>query len=556
MKPGSAILVLFSALVFPCVAAGQTGGCPADAKAKHVVVTVAIDDYARPERFPHLDSPVPDADAVENKLVKKFGYQSYVDLAKANGIVDVVPLRNQSATRDAINGVPDNLRNVLCEKDDLIFFFSGHGTFRPDREDPTKPTKGYIVPYDAFANGFDGARLVGVKELLGDLNSLPVKHLLVILDACHSGIALMDALEGLKDVSDDARAQLSEEEREKRKSRRVIVSALWNQTAADRIAGGNSLFAGTLLQALDGAAAGQNAYLDDDDIGNFLKHNISGVSNSPQTSDHASFGDHDGGSLVLRLDQDQDRLYEAAFASLIGGHEDDFQTDATEAIQRDPGGARALALSYRLALTNGDVESARESIDKLYQLSRKSPAELRGTRFRDLDELRTARNQLAFWKDVLKMSKSPGKAPMAIHAFTGKTERKGDITQLSGSGDYTMPSHAENLWFKLKPVSGSMYVYAFMIDAGGRIHSKANFVPIRLNPVAPIDGYPQFEQLSTLQYAPNPDDFEEWHIIFSPHPIDAFDEPPSETSTGGDPPAASALTDCFHYVAYVRPGSE
>ena len=50
---------------------------------------------------------------------------------------------------------------------------------------------GYIVPYDAQApEEKDWDSYLPVDELLADIGKLPAEHILVILDACNSGLAL------------------------------------------------------------------------------------------------------------------------------------------------------------------------------------------------------------------------------------------------------------------------------------------------------------------------------------------------------------------------------
>jgi hypothetical protein len=133
-----------------------------------------------------------------------------------------------------------------------------------------------------------------------------------------------------------------------------------------------------------------------------------------------------------------------------------------------------------------------------------------------------------------------------IHAYTGKTEQAQNLTELSGSGEYSVPVEAENLWFKLKAVSKETYVYAFVVDAAGRIRSEGNIVRARQNPIGT-----DADVLSLRQPTPSSDDVEEWHFVFSPDPIEEFDN-----GGGEDPPAPARLAKCLHYVVVVRPDTE
>jgi uncharacterized caspase-like protein len=114
--------------------------------------------------------------------------------------------------------VQDDLPKLLCPNDDFILFFSGHGDSRPYQTGSFKGENGYLIPYDGRDQGVSS--LIEVKAFLEEVGHLPARHILVILDACHSGIAVEDAQQGMK-ASGDYQAAL-----ESRNSRKVIVSAL------------------------------------------------------------------------------------------------------------------------------------------------------------------------------------------------------------------------------------------------------------------------------------------------------------------------------------------
>jgi len=85
---------------------------------------------------------------------------------------------------------------------------------------------------------------------LKDITRLPAQHILVILDACHSGLALGSILQsrirGLAPPAIDPMDKLRA-----RRSRRIITSALEDQVAMDRgPVPGHSLFTGCLIEAL------------------------------------------------------------------------------------------------------------------------------------------------------------------------------------------------------------------------------------------------------------------------------------------------------------------
>jgi hypothetical protein len=148
---------------------------------------------------------------------------------------------------------------------------------------------------------------------------------------------------------------------------------------------------------------------------------------------------------VLPLDLDLASLYRATLTSLVNGDTDKFHKNADAAMKRDPNDPRALALSYRRALSERDVDQAVDSLNRLYDLFKKSPPAMGTIGFDNLDESRIARIQVAFWKGVLAMPVSAGKAPVTVHAFAGDGDHPESATQLSGSGDFSISDDAMNL---------------------------------------------------------------------------------------------------------------
>lgn len=195
MKPSLPFCAIALLASVHCTVLAHAENCPADTPARRIVVTIGIDHYEHTDRWPLLHTAVNDADSLERVLTTKFGYQTYESLTKSR------PLRNEKANREAIDYlVKDGLQEVLCTGDDLIIFFSGHGESRIYQDGDIKNANGYLIPFDARERGFTG--LVEVKGFLEDISHLPARHILVILDACHSGIAIQDALQGMKESGD------------------------------------------------------------------------------------------------------------------------------------------------------------------------------------------------------------------------------------------------------------------------------------------------------------------------------------------------------------------
>ncbi len=198
------------------------------------VVAIGIDHYAN---WPILSTAVSDATGFSQLLTSKFGFENVVE-----------PLTEKSATREAIISlIDDDLRAKLQPEDSLVIFFAGHGTTREDKIGDQTRSAGFIVPVDARAPGANEhwSDYLNVEELLRTISGLPAGHILVILDSCHSGMALG---RNFSTSRDDTRFQ---KDMLVKVSRKVIASAQGDQLAADRgPLAGHSLFTGLMIQGL------------------------------------------------------------------------------------------------------------------------------------------------------------------------------------------------------------------------------------------------------------------------------------------------------------------
>ena len=122
---------------------------------------------------------VNDATGFATLLQQRFGYEIAAPL-----------LTEKQATRSNIESlIARDLAGEVTREDDLILFFAGHGTIHTDA---SGQQTSFIVPYDAQAPGREerSSDYIDVMDLLREVSGLPAKHILVILDSCHSGFAL------------------------------------------------------------------------------------------------------------------------------------------------------------------------------------------------------------------------------------------------------------------------------------------------------------------------------------------------------------------------------
>lgn len=183
---------------------------------RSVVAVVGIDRY---QAWPVLDNAVRDArGAVE--VLERLGFEQVV-----------APLYDGAATADAIRRLVTDDLTTLRSDDSLVLFFAGHGHTQTRTLQSGPVQTGYLIPVDGDRPDGRAATWLRLDTLLSDVARLPARHILVILDACHSGIVLGSVIKW-RGGADAARGDSLDALR-RRQSRRVITSALGDQRAMD-----------------------------------------------------------------------------------------------------------------------------------------------------------------------------------------------------------------------------------------------------------------------------------------------------------------------------------
>jgi very-short-patch-repair endonuclease len=207
---------------------------------RRFISVIGIDRY---QAWPSLDNAVNDA----RGALAAFEQHGFISIA--------APLLNEAATRDALHLLPSTLRPELDWSDSLVVFFAGHGYATTDRFPDGHPvTKGYLIPADAAPSNQGEQTWERLEHWLTAFAELRPRHILVILDSCHSGIALNNNTEHRGSGVQADSSLVSEGER---RSRRVLASAAANERATDGgPITGHSVFTGYLIEALRGGNSG------------------------------------------------------------------------------------------------------------------------------------------------------------------------------------------------------------------------------------------------------------------------------------------------------------
>ena len=235
-------------------------------------LVIGIDQYryANP-----LDFARADAESVAEVLVAELGFPT----------ASVCKLLDGEATRSQI--MERFLAFESLSPDDRLFvFFAGHGHTVPGQRGPV----GYLVPVDGRLE--DKSALIRWDELTRNAEIIPAKHILFVMDACYSGLAMQRAA-GVGEqrfVSDMLQ----------RLSRQVITAGKADETVSDGggPSGKNSIFTGHLLEGLRGKAANEKGVLTASYLMNYVYQN---VGNDPRSNQTPHFGHLDGdGDFILR----------------------------------------------------------------------------------------------------------------------------------------------------------------------------------------------------------------------------------------------------------------
>lgn len=367
---------------------------------KSIIVAIGINEYANWQK---LQNGVSDALGFQQVMVDKLGFTAPIE-----------PLINERATKDAIERlVEEQLREIVEEDDNLIIFFAGHGHTREKTE------TGYIIPVGARSPNPEEhwSDYIRINHWLEEIAELPARHILVILDACHSGFALGKAMKSFRDCV------TYKKDLNNKKSRKVITSARRNQPALDGGSiPGHSLFTGTLIDGFNWGKADLdgNGLITSLELGLYVQQKVGQASESKQTPDFGSFDLDDRGEMVIALrDQSFDALKARAFSALQRCEFTEFTKLENKLIEINSSHLSTLYLEYRLNFLNNKFEIAAKKlyeIESLVQYGRANIQEIYGINIRSL--LNSAA-RLKDWFQILSIAECRKDFPIIISLFSG-----------------------------------------------------------------------------------------------------------------------------------------
>lgn len=256
---------------------------PESGQGRNLIAVIGIDRYRDTRHWRALSNAVSDA----RGAAAIFAQIGFAQITEA--------LIDDTATGRALQSIVTDELSVLRPDDSLVLFYAGHGGNRKHHVAGREVTTGYLIPVDADDKASTWVELEGWLRAVA---LLPAKHILVILDACHSGIALDPVIKWRDSTSwrNESLATLKA-----RYSRRIITSALGDQRATD---GGpssiHSLFTGCLIEALTGGLRRKDELATTgSELGLYLQQRVGAYPHSRQTPDFGTFAFDDRGEMVI-----------------------------------------------------------------------------------------------------------------------------------------------------------------------------------------------------------------------------------------------------------------
>lgn len=257
---------------------------------RKVIAVIGIDRY---RHWPALTNATSDGEGARS-LFRGLGFDEVT-----------APLFDEQATGTALRTLVTDDLMCLGTNDSLVLFYAGHGSTRTQRLGDQQIELGYLIPSDAANEPDRVATWIDLAGWLRRVSFLPAKHILVILDACHSGIALDPVLKW-RDVRSWQSAPLAT--LSTRRSRRIITSALGDQVALDGgPIHGHSLFTGCLIEGLrHGIARDGRRFTTGSELGLHVQQRVQAYPHSRQTPDFGTFDFDERGEMLIPFPVDED----------------------------------------------------------------------------------------------------------------------------------------------------------------------------------------------------------------------------------------------------------
>jgi hypothetical protein len=313
-------------------------------------LVIGIDNY---QHLPGLGTAVRGAKAVADVLERGYGFQ-------------VTRLLDKQATWAVARDVCLDLSSMTGDDDRLVIYFSGHGA---GLESPiTGEVEGWLAFYDTGRD--ETKRMIRMADM-ADPRYTRAKHVLVLLDACHSGLEVTYAKPRAAPPPTDPRLALRRFLT--RRAYQVVASANPLETVTDApLLEDHTPFTGYLLRALRGedpaARDSVTSLLTASSMFEYVRNNMAAYYRNWQWPQDGILPGDGGGMLVWQIPTALDVLPERLARALVGDDHDKryFAIGEAERLLPDPKYADAVReVLENLAVNDPDAEVRRRAFDAL-----------------------------------------------------------------------------------------------------------------------------------------------------------------------------------------------
>ena len=178
------------------------------------------------QNLPSLETPIADAQAVDEVLRSRYGFKTKV-------------LTN--ATRADILTAINDYRVLLKSDDSLLIYYAGHGEL-------DKPNlRGYWLPVNAQRD--NTTEWISDQSITDLIAQMAARHVLIVADSCYSGAMTRNSGIGLISKSGD-QAQVQRLVKLAKLPSRTVLTSGGEQPVLDAGGGGHSIFARVFMQVL------------------------------------------------------------------------------------------------------------------------------------------------------------------------------------------------------------------------------------------------------------------------------------------------------------------
>ncbi len=219
-------------------------------------IVIGIEEYR--EKLPSVDFATSDARLVTKYLTQVMGYPEE----------NVVTLLNERAAKsDFVKYFEKWLPNNVEKDGTVLIYYSGHGSPNPKSGDA------YLVPFDGDPT-FIHETGFSLKRLYRNLEKLPVREVIVMLDSCFSGAG------GRSVLAKGARPLVVKLKNDLVMNRKTVVlsASLGNQISSTYDKKGHGLFTYFMLKGLKGEADGNSdGKVEITELFDYIKPNITRI---------------------------------------------------------------------------------------------------------------------------------------------------------------------------------------------------------------------------------------------------------------------------------------